>query len=244
MEGYTPLSETAAYMSLSEAQTITDNVGNATSLKVFADSISNVQDISQNIKHFPKLSVSMTATLLDSIDQMQTQTAQQLQNAKATMDQIQSAGTVEMEIVVVVAGAIVFFIMLYTVRERTREIGTLKALGASSTAILAQFMLEGILLSLIAGLVGVAIGVFGATSLANLLLPHPTQVVQNSVTSTGISIPVAASTSISVTITPHLVLFGIGAAVLSCLGAVSSGTLPGEQQEHGQQRQCDMTKLK
>ena len=55
--------------------------------------------------------------------------------------------------------------------------GTFKALGASSTAVLGQFMLEGILLSLIAGVVGIAIGIFGATSLANLLLPRPTQVV-------------------------------------------------------------------
>ena len=151
---------------------------------------------------------------------MQAQTAEQLENAQTTMAQIQNTGSVEMDIVFVVAGSIMLFIMLYTVRERTREIGTLKALGASNTAVLGQFMLEGVLLSLIAGLVGVAIGVFGATSLANLLLPHPTQVVKNSVTSTGISIPVAASTSISVSITPHLVLFGIGAAVL--LGAVGS----------------------
>ena len=40
--------------------------------------------------------------------------------------------------------------MLYSVRERTKEIGTLKAMGASNGTILGQFMLEGILLSLIA----------------------------------------------------------------------------------------------
>ncbi len=221
IEGYTPISETAAYMSLCEAQTITNNVGNATSLKVFADSISNVQDISQSIgANFPKLSVSIAATLLDSIDQMQTQTAQQLQNAKATMDQIQSAGTVEIEIVVIVAGAIVFFIMLYTVRERTREIGTLKALGASNIVILGQFMLEGILLSLIAGLVGIAIGVFGATSLANLLLPHPAQAINTSNSTAGVTIPTSTSAAISVTVTPELVLLGLVAAVL--LGAIGS----------------------
>jgi putative ABC transport system permease protein len=221
IEGYTPLNEAAVYMSLPEAQAITDNVGNATSFKVFADSVSNVQDVSQKIGAiFPKLSVSIAATLLDSVMQMQTQTAEQLQNAQTTMDQIQSTGTVEMDIVVVVAGSIVLFIMLYTVRERTKEIGTLKALGASNTAILGQFMLEGILLSLIAGLVGVAIGAFGATSLANLLLPHPTQVINSSASSTGISIPASASASISVTITPELVLFGLGAAVL--LGALGS----------------------
>ena len=208
-------------MSLVEAQAITNNVGNATSLKVFADDISNVQNVSQEIgAAFPNLSVSIAATLLNSVYQMQTQTTQQLQNAKATMGQIQSTATVEIEIVVAVAGAIIFFIMLYTVRERTREIGTFKALGASNMAVLAQFMLEGIMLSLIAGIVGVAIGVFSASSLANLLLPHPTQAVTSAISSDGISIPTSASTAISVTLTPELVLFGLGVAVL--LGALGS----------------------
>ena len=221
IQGHTPLNETAAYMSLVEAQAITNNVGNATSLKVFADDISNVQNVSQEIgAAFPNLSVSIAATLLNSVYQMQTQTTQQLQNAKATMGQIQSTATVEIEIVVAVAGAIIFFIMLYTVRERTREIGTFKALGASNMAVLAQFMLEGIMLSLIAGIVGVAIGVFSASSLANLLLPHPTQAVTSAISSDGISIPTSASTAISVTLTPELVLFGLGVAVL--LGALGS----------------------
>ena len=92
-----------------------------------------------------------------------------------------------MAIVIAIDAAIILFIMLYTVRERTREIGTLKALGASSMAVLGQFMLEGILLSLIAGVVGIVIGTVGATSLANLLLPRPTQAGNSTVSSTGVS---------------------------------------------------------
>ena len=110
--------------------------------------------------------------------------------------------------------------MLCTVREQTKEIGTLKALGASSTAILGQFMLEGILLSLIAGLVGIIIGTVGATSLANLLLPHPTQAGNSTLSSTGVSLTGATLASISVTITPELVLLGLGVAVL--LGELGS----------------------
>jgi len=136
------------------------------------------------------------------------------------MSQIQSTGMREIGIVTVVAGAIVLFIMLYTVRERTREIGTLKALGAGSLSILGQFMLEGILLSLIAGVVGIVIGTFGATSFANLLLPAPAQAGNSTVTPTDASIDAASSASISITITPELVLFGLGVAVL--LGALGS----------------------
>ena len=126
----------------------------------------------------------------------------------------------EMGTVIVVDAAIVLFIMLYTVRERTREIGTLKALGAGNLTILGQFMLEGILLSLIAGTVGIIIGTVGATSLAGFLLPAPTQAGNSTVSSTGVSLGEVTSASISVNITPELVIFGLGISVL--LGALGS----------------------
>jgi putative ABC transport system permease protein len=221
IEGYTPLNETVAYMNLNNIWAVTNNTGNATSLKIFADDVYNVEAVAGKISvMFPELSVSMAASLVYSIIQMQTQTNVQLEMAQAIMSQIQSTGMMEISVVTVVAGAIVLFIMLYTVRERTREIGTLKALGAGSGAVLGQFMLEGILLSFIAGIVGTVIGTFGAASFANLLLPAPTQAGNSTISQTGVSIDAASSASISVTITPELVLFGLGVAVL--LGALGS----------------------
>ena len=57
------------------------------------------------------------------------------------------------EIIIAVAATslIVLVVMLYTVRERTKEIGTLKAIGFSNLNIMSQFMVEGVILSLIAG---------------------------------------------------------------------------------------------
>ena len=52
-------------------------------------------------------------------------------------------------------------IMLVSVAERTREIGIRKALGAPPSAILGQFLAESTILSLIGGVVGVAIGFAG-----------------------------------------------------------------------------------
>ena len=80
--------------------------------------------------------------------------------------QISSLMTILMIVVasisLMVGGIGIMNIMLVSVTERTKEIGLRMAIGATPHAILAQFLTESAVLSMLGGIIGVALGVLGA----------------------------------------------------------------------------------
>jgi len=82
------------------------------------------------------------------------------------------------------AAVIIFLVMVMTVRERKREVGTMKAIGGANTSIVYQFTTEALTLASIGGAAGIVAGVFAANSITSSLVggsDKPTSsAVQNS----------------------------------------------------------------
>lgn len=85
------------------------------------------------------------------------------------MNTITTAIAVIAGIALLVGGIGVMNIMLVSITERTKEIGTRKALGASNSYIRTQFIVEAMIICLIGGIIGVILGIVLGTLGSSLL---------------------------------------------------------------------------
>jgi putative ABC transport system permease protein len=231
------------YMSLPEAQAITDSEGQISNIDVYATDESVVSNLALAISALDEnLTITTYETRLSGIESRAEMAEENLEMAETTLNQTQALAFQEIGIAVVATCLIVLFTMLYTVRERTKEIGVLKAIGFSNGNIMSQFILEGVIISAFAGLVGVIIGTIAAPILSSALLPvtgissnsfNNTPFVGRQVSIPGLSLPATVATP---TIELLVLVFGV-ALLLGALGTLypawrASRTSPMEALRH------------
>lgn len=210
------------YMSLTDAQEILNLTGKVNTVDVYAEDSSLVGDITTTIKAaYPYLVVTGYQQRLQQLNQMQGISDRTLKNAQSALNQTQMTAMQEIILAIIATSLIVLFTMFYAVRERTKEIGILKAIGFSNWNVMSQFILEGVFISILAGLAGIAIGTVATPVLSSLLLPHISSYAESGVLPIGGgTIPIVDQGSITATPDLQVAMFMFGVVVL--LGAIGS----------------------
>ncbi len=104
---------------------------------VTVDSVANVEKVVEELKAIPEADVVTTPEAVST--------------ARTTLGGIAAASTFGSVILFTVGGVLVAFVMVLITKERIREIGTLKAIGASNSEVVGQFLAEVFAFTLMGG---------------------------------------------------------------------------------------------
>jgi ABC-type antimicrobial peptide transport system permease subunit len=104
---------------------------------VYVDSVAHVEQVVADLKAIPEADVVTTPEVVST--------------ARTTLGGIAATSAVGAIVLFAVGGVLVSCVMVLITQERLREIGTLKAIGASNTEVVGQFLAEVFALSLMAG---------------------------------------------------------------------------------------------
>lgn len=166
-------------LSLKKLQTMDENEGKVDMIYVKINNGADLKTVSQSVENAYPGELTTIASLED------------FQKADDSLQMVETASMAISLLAIIIGGIGIINTMIMSVFERTREIGVLKAVGWKSRRILTMILGESIVLTILAGIVGIIIGVIGIEVIINL-----------------------SETPLSLVFTPALALKALGIAVI------------------------------
>lgn len=155
-------SNSSLLMPLATVQRLSGQEGDITSATVQVDSVANLSSTASDISF-------QLGSAADVVSSQDTATV-----AIAPLENVESISVFSLVGALVAGGVIILLTMLMIVRERRREIGVLKAIGASNIKVMAQFVYESITLTVMGAVVGLGIGALAAGPVTRMLVSNST----------------------------------------------------------------------
>ncbi|MFV8292112.1 ABC transporter permease [Aerococcus viridans] len=143
-----------------------DNMGQNLSLTVYFDAETDIQQTSEEITTY----LNDEGTGVDKGEYMYFDTSELMKGIGDVLSTITYFISAVAGISLFIAGVGVMNMMYISVSERTKEIGIRRALGATKGNIQLQFLVEGILITTLGGVIGYIFGI-GIAKMVSLLLP-------------------------------------------------------------------------
>ena len=187
---------------LKTLQTISSQADTVTSATVNVDSITNVESVTAAAK-----------TALGSAADV-TNDSERAQQSIEPLKNIQTISLYSLIGAVAASSVIILLTMVMIVRESRREIGVIKAIGASNRKVISQFMVEAVTLTLFGSVIGIAFGFVAGSPITRLLVNNSSSSPSGAGGRMGTGGAGRLLSTIQSNVGFSIVLYGLGAAIL------------------------------